>query len=171
MAAFGQAFAYDTAYAEELLRAAPGAYVAFQRVQDLVAQREALPLEQHFVARIATMQGADCGACGQLNLRMALQAGVDRALLETLVERPDDLPEPHADIRRHALAVARGELADGARVERLRRALGRSAFAELAAVIAGCTLYPTLKRALDFRQSCEPLHLDPPPADAAGTDG
>lgn len=158
--AFAQAYSYDTGYLSQLLQTAPGAYTVFQAAQGLSTHREHLPLDAHFVARVATMQAEDCGGCTQLNLRMAVEAGVDRELLRTLLETPKRLPEPLRDIRDHAQEVARAPLPDPERAERIRRHYGDAAFGELGAVIAGCRIYPTLKRSLLRMESCPLPNLD-----------
>ena len=106
------------------------------------------------------MQVEDCGACAQLNLRMAVEAGVDRGLLRTLIESPDRLPAPLRDVRDHVRSVVLGTESDSARAARLREQYGEAAFAELAVVIAGCRIYPTIKRALQRSGHCEILTLD-----------
>ena len=160
--AFGRAYRYDTGYLIELAASAPEAFETFRAAQGMSHHRKALPLDAHFVARVATMQAEDCGACGQLNLRMAREAGVERELLRTLIDDPSRLPEPLRDVRDHALGVCAGAFGpeEDERGERLRAAFGEEAFHELAVVIAGCRIYPTLKRSLLQPQACEPLRLD-----------
>ena len=109
---------------------------------------------------MAAMRGEDCGACAQLNLRMALEAGVDRTTLEVLVRAPEDLPAPLRDVYEHARAVAGGGDVDPERAERIRERYGAAAFAELAVCIAGCRVFPTLKRAMLESGACELLTLD-----------
>ncbi|MEM7586666.1 MAG: hypothetical protein AAF560_24975 [Acidobacteriota bacterium] len=158
--AFSEAYQYDASYLEQVFDASPGAFGAFYAAQPMSSYRSALPLDAHYVARVAAMQGQDCGACAQLNLRMAVEAGVDRELLTTLIDDPTSLPAPLRDVHDHALAVTRGDAIDLERAERLRAAYGNEAFAELAVCITGSSIYPTLKRALATALSCEPLRLD-----------
>lgn len=158
--AFGQQYDYDTAYMTELLDASPAAYAAFAAALPLSSHRQALPLAAHFVARITTLQAEDCGACTQLNLRMAVEAGVDRAVLATLLARPDTLPAELADIRAHVLDVVGGSLPDPERAARIRARHGDAGFAELATAIAGSRLFPTIKRALMHASACQKPTLD-----------
>lgn len=151
---FSASYEYDTAYLEKLLKDSSGAYRAFEGGQSMSQYRKALPLDAHYVARIATMQVEDCGPCTQLNLRMAIESGVERSLLDTLIQSPKKLPQELGDIRDHARAVVGAEALDPARVERLRALYGDDGFAELAVVITGCRLYPTLKRAMLENESC-----------------
>lgn len=151
---FSAAYGYDTEYLEALLAKAPGAYRAIEPAQEMSSYRKDLPLDAHYVARIATMQVEDCGPCTQLNLRMAIEAGVERELLDTLIQSPEKLPQPLQDIRNHARAVTGAGELDPACVDRLRAHYGEGAFLELAVVITGSRIYPTLKRAMLKNESC-----------------
>ncbi len=157
---FGAAYQYDVTYLLDLLQASPEVFSRFAACQGLGQHREALSLEAHFVARITTMQIEDCGPCAQLNLRMAVESGVGREELRTLLERPEDLPAPLGAVRDHVRRALGAEPEDLEASEALRASLGDKAFAELAAAIVGSRLYPTLKKALSSSRACAPLHLD-----------
>lgn len=158
--AFGAAYHYDASYLAELYDASPGAYRVFAAAQAMSSFRETVPVDAHFVARVVAMQAEDCGPCTQLNLRMAVEAGVDRNLLATLLESPEQLPGPLRDVRAHVRAVTSGEAGDPECAARLVREYGDAALAELAVCIAGCRMYPTVKRALLKDGVCEILSLD-----------
>lgn len=160
MRAFSDAYAYDMAYMEELLDLSPGAYGALAPGIEICKYRKALPLDAFFVASVATMKGEDCGPCGQLNLRMAVEAGVDRGLLALVIEKPDRLPPHLRDVHDHAYAVTRGPVQDPDRAGRIRKHYGDEAFAELAVCITGNRIFPTLKRALMKADHCEILTVD-----------
>ena len=89
---FGAKYRYDVGYMEQLLGLSPKSYDAFAAAMAMAEYREHLPLDAHFVARISAILADDCGACTQLNLRMAAEAGVDRAVLRQLLDDPDGLP-------------------------------------------------------------------------------
>ncbi len=153
--AFGAAYDYDSSYLNDFLDASQGAYEAFADAQKLGVHRWALPLDAHYVARIATMLYDDCGACGNLNVKMALEAGVERHVVEGVLRSPDSL-EPHLrDVLDHTRDVLAGASADEERLDRLRGHYGIEAFAELAATITGSRIYPTIKRALGAMSACE----------------
>jgi hypothetical protein len=160
MAEFSEAFDYDASYMVDLAEASLGAYQAFAAAQALGQCRAALPLDAHAVAGISTTMAEDCGECAQLGLRMAVQRGVDRALLRLLIEAPSELPAPLADVRDHARAVCAGEPDDPARAARLHAVYGDAGVAELAVCITGARIYPTLKRALSRSALCRKLTLD-----------
>ncbi len=158
--AFGAYYEYDVDYLLGLLEDSEPAMAGFAAAMPLSKYRDALPLEAHFVARITTMQVDDCGACAQLNLRMALEAGVDRALLQTLLYAPETLPAPLLAVRTHTQAVCGEGPVPSETVAFLREHYGATALAELATAITGSRIYPTLKRALGQQTSCEILSLE-----------
>ncbi|MEO0478122.1 MAG: hypothetical protein AAF196_01450 [Planctomycetota bacterium] len=160
LTAFGRAFDYDTSYLTDLAVGSPEAFRAFDAARTLAEFRSVLPLDLHFVARIAAMRSEECGACARLNLRLALEAGVGRDLLSALIDSPATMPALHQDVALHAAESARGLEPDPSRVHRLRDALGDDGFGELAVLITGCRLYPGLKRALAHGSACVPLTLD-----------
>lgn len=154
LAAFSAHYDYDAGYLLALLDADAQAHAAFATAMPLSRHRQHLPLDAHFVARICAMQGDDCGACTQLNVRMAVEAGVPKDLLRTLLGDPAALPADLRDVRAHALGVVAGHNADPARLGRLRARYGDAGVAELATAITGSRLYPTLKRALGMQSAC-----------------
>ncbi|MEM7203999.1 MAG: hypothetical protein AAF628_27305 [Planctomycetota bacterium] len=158
--AFGRHYQYDVGYLEHLHEAAPAAFDTFAAAQGMGTHREALPVDAHFVARITAMQADDCGPCGQLNVRMALEAGVDRELLRTLLEAPDHLPPALADVAAHTRATVTAGRPDPERARRLAATYGEQGLAELAVCIAGSRIYPTLKRALLRADTCARLSVD-----------
>lgn len=151
---FEATYDYDTTYLRKLAEDSPGAYDAFAQAEGMSAYRKALPLDAHYVARIATMLVEDCGPCTQLNLRMAVEAGVERSTLDLLLHNPEKLPEPLRDVRDHARAIVGAGDVTPERFERLRAHYGDEAVAEIAVVVLGSRIYPTLKRAMLADQKC-----------------
>lgn len=157
---FSSHYDYDTTYLEELLELSPAAHATFAAAMGMAHHRVHLPIDVHFVARISMMQADDCGACTQLSLRMAVEAGVARSLLQTLLTTPADLPPVLRLVREHAQRIAHGENGDADTATALRDALGGPAFAELCVNIVGCRIYPALKRALGAERACRVPSLD-----------
>ncbi|HRW54362.1 MAG TPA: hypothetical protein P5081_15935 [Phycisphaerae bacterium] len=160
IAAFENAYAYDAGYQTAVLDAAPEAYAHFAAARAMISHRQHLPPDAHYVARIAMMRSDDCGACAQLNLRMAIEAGLDRDLLRRLLDAPETLPPHLIDICKHAADVARNAPPCPERTQRLRDHYGPAGFAELAVCLTGCRIFPTLKRAMDMNRACEKLTLE-----------
>lgn len=157
---FNAKYHYDTGYLEQLLDQSPAAYDVFAAAMGMAEHRVHLPVDAHFVACISALRADDCGACTQLNLRMAVEAGVDRALLRQLLEDPASLPPVLRLVHEHATQVVRGGNADPTRVAQLKQALGDAAFAELAVNILGCRIYPGLRRAMGAEVACPLPTLD-----------
>jgi hypothetical protein len=157
---FGAKYAYDTGYMVQLLDLSPAAYDVFASAMAMSEHRVHLSVEEHFVACISALLADDCGACSQLNLRMASEAGVDRAVLRQLLEEPDRLPTTLQLIHDYATQVVRGGNADPARVALLRQILGDEAFAELAINVIGVRIYPALRRAMGAEVACPPPNLN-----------
>ena len=146
--AFEARYDYDMSYQRELLEAAPESFEAFARAQTLAQVRKHLSVNVFFVAAVALMAAEDCGDCLLLNLKLAEEAGVYPELMKAVLEAPETLPPLLQDVRAQAFAVSRSSVGDAKVGERLRAELGREGFAELALLLAGLRLYPSVKRAL-----------------------
>jgi len=157
---FGAQYSYDVGYMEQLLDGSPAAYEAFAAAMTMAEHRVHLPVDAHFVACISALMADDCGACTQLNLRMAVEAGVDRGMLRQLLADPGKLPPLLRLVHEHATQVVKGQNADSQRVAQLRAELGGAAFAELAVNVLGCRIYPGLRRAMGAEVACPPPTLD-----------
>lgn len=160
LAEFEEHYGYDTGYMENLLGLSPAAYDRFAAAMGMAEPGAHLTPEQHHVGVISALMADDCGACGQLALKMAVEAGVDRDLLRGLVDAPEGLPTPLRTIHAYATQVVRGGNASTESVTELRAALGDEGFAELAVNVLGCRIYPGLRRAMGAETACPPLTLD-----------
>lgn len=158
--AFGQKYDYDIGYMIQLLEDSPRAFEAFAAAQAMGHVHQQLPLDAFFVARVTAMKTDDCGPCLNLGLKMGAEAGVDREILTNAVKAPEKLPAPLKDIHDHTVAALLNEGDDADRMERIRNHYGIEAFAELAVVITGCRIYPTLKRAMGMASYCEVVQFD-----------
>ena len=156
-------------YLRQLLRVAPGAFLAFARARAFLGYRGPMPRDAHHVARIAATRAEDCGSCVQITVHVARAAGVPPAVVRAAaLGRPDELPAPLAAVYRFAVAVTLGDVAA---VEAERAAVhahvGEAGIAELAVAIAGARTYPAIKRALGQSVSCERVRLEFAPTAAA----
>lgn len=157
---FAQHFDYDNSYIIQLLEDSPEAFQTFAAAQAMPNFHKVLPLDAFFVAKIAVMKTEDCGPCLNLSLKMGAEQGIDRDVLKAAVKDPHLLTQGLRDIHDHTVAVIRNENDDADRMERIRNYYGIEAFAELAVVIVGCRIYPTLKRAMGMADQCELAKLD-----------
>lgn len=97
----------------------------------------------------------------QIGINLASQDGVSDDILQAVIEqRPDDLPEPLADVYRLTEAVLAKDDVDADRLrERIREHYGESGLVELALAIATCRIPATTKRVLGHAKSCRLVEL------------
>lgn len=152
--AFSKQYDYDVAYMEDLLERSPTAYEAFLGGMTMSGVREVAPVELLAVARIAALQVEDCGPCLALSLKMAREAGVSEAVIRGALRGGNGLEGDASDVWRFAHAVAANEPLDETWRSALEARLGKGTIAELAVAIAGVRIYPAIKRALGYAQSC-----------------
>ncbi|MFD1216724.1 MULTISPECIES: hypothetical protein [Microbulbifer] len=157
---FGEHYRYDVGYLQEFLQVAPKGYEAFQGFQALSYYREKLPLDVYWVSRLASMQVADCGECLQLSVRMALEAGLDKALVKACIEGGSRLPENLKDIFDFASAVASYRAIDPQLDARIDQQLDKAQRIELGVCVATAAVYPTIKRALGIAQRCSLMEIE-----------
>ena len=157
---FGAKYSYDVAYMEQLLDASPAAYETFAAAMGMADHRVHLPVDAHFVACISALIADGCGACAQLNIKMAVEAGVDRQLLQLLLKDPERLPVPLALVHSYACQVVKGSNADTATVTGLRAAYGDAGIGELAVNVLGVRIYPALRRSMSAEFSCPEPTVD-----------
>jgi len=138
----------------------PEGYATFEAAMGMGEYREHLSLDAHHVARISALLGDDCGACTQLGLRLAVEAGVRREILQQLLSEPESLPELLKLVHEYAFEVGKGNNASLELVGQLREALGDQGFAELSVNVVGIGIYPALRRAIGAETVCPDPSLD-----------
>lgn len=153
-------YGYDTKFMRELLDSSPQAYQKFADMLPLARHRDVLSPDVYWVAKLATMQAQDCGDCLQLNVRMALEDGVSRQLVEKAIKKPAELPEDLQEIHQFATAVAANELREEGLIERMEKKFTKAAILELGLCIASAGLFPTIKRTLGYTRSCSLIEIE-----------
>ncbi len=159
--AFEARYGYDSTYMRDLLAHSPAGYAKFEAFMPLASHREALPLVDYWIARIATMQAEDCGHCLQLNVRMALEAGVPRELVQAVVAAPATLPTALAELYAHVRAVAANSAPVASELaERVLSRYSEEGRQELALCVAAARVFPAIKRTLGLSRSCSLISID-----------
>lgn len=156
---FESHYQYDSTYMRELLAHSPAGFAKFNQFLPLSAHIEKLSPEQYWVAKLATMQVEDCGDCLQLNVKMALEAGVARDLLETVLTNSAALPDALKDIYDYAACVAGHEAIDEALMDRIKAHHDKGALLEFALCIASAKVFATIKRALGYARACRLVEI------------
>jgi hypothetical protein len=154
---FARRYGYDATYMHEIVDTSLPAFVKLGLAQGMSTHRENVPPEALFGARIATVRHEDCGPCAQLVVNMALEAGVDAAVVRAIVAKDfNRMPVDAALGVRLAEATMAHEPADELR-EQVRTRYGEQGLVTLAYAIAATRIYPTLKRVLGHAHTCERL--------------
>ncbi len=156
---FEEHYQYDAGYLHEFLQHSPSGYEKFANFQPLSQHRETLDTDTYWIAKLASMQVADCGHCVQLNVRMALEAGVDRKWVAATLSGGSNLPEHLKDIYDFSTSVASYQLVDPVLRERINKALDKAQLIELGVCIATVAIYPTIKRALGYTVTCSLVEI------------
>jgi alkylhydroperoxidase family enzyme len=147
-------------YLRFMARASLVSFVKFTKVLAVAEHRRKLPLDAHHVARLVATRDEDCGTCVRVEIRLAKKAGVPPDVIRAVVdEAPERLTERLADVYRFAESVVTARYDDETLRRRIRDAYGDAALVELALAIAGCRVFPIVKRTLGFAASCSKVDV------------
>jgi hypothetical protein len=141
-------------YLREIAKASTTAMTKFALLTPFASHRRRLPKTAYHLAKLTVSRHTDCGASVQIALNLALNDGVPRNYLRSVVEdHLDELPLALREICEYSRAVAEGWDNPELR-ETLRSRYGTEGLAELAFAIASAQLSPTIKRAMGHAQTC-----------------
>ncbi|MCW5651945.1 MAG: hypothetical protein KIS62_19535 [Ramlibacter sp.] len=159
LTAFERRWSYAMDYARQIWRTRRMDFVRFNLATGLGGARGDLPLAPWHLARLAAVLHEDCGPCAQLVADMALAQGVPPVVLQAaLTHDLGSLARLDADA---ALAwdfvrawTARRPHVEGLR-EQCQRRFGARGFQTLVLAAMGVRLYPQVKLALGYAQTCQ----------------
>ena len=147
---------YSTAYLRHMVSTSLGAFIRFAFFTPMASYRRKLGLIPWHVARIRATKSEDCGPCVQLVVDMAIKDGVSKKIVEaTLTNRPQLLPEEALIAYIFTDTVVNADPDDDVLRAEIVDRYGERGLVELAMTIAACRVFPTLKRALGYAQSCQ----------------
>lgn len=149
-------YQYDVSYIRHLLETDPAAYKVFEAFLPMASYRGEAPIDVIFAAKLSAMQQQDCGACLQLTIRQALEAGLTPEVVQAVLGRGDDafLP-PHLErIQRFVRALPEENEETQNLREAIREAHGEGTLVALSLVVAACGVFPAIKRVFGAFQSC-----------------
>jgi alkylhydroperoxidase family enzyme len=136
-------------------------FLKFLLFMPLAGHRKSCPAVLLHVARIVTAQHEDCGACVQTTVNLALDNGVDADTIRAVLARKQqDLSADIVLIIKFVESVLANDGTDNDLRVQVERTLGAKALTELALALASARVFPTLKRALGFAQSCSLIQVD-----------
>ena len=154
---FEDHYKYDCSYMREMLRVSPDGFQTFEGFMPMGSYRKSAPVDVLFVAKTTTMKTEDCGACTQLNIRMAIEAGVSKEILKSVMNNGEGLSEELKDVYHFSKSVATNTPMPDGLYKKLESKYSKEVMVELGLAIASAKVYPTVKRALGYAGSCS-LH-------------
>lgn len=153
-------FNYDTSYMEEMIEVSPESYEIFENFLPMAGFSNKAPVDVINVARITAIINEDCGTCAQLYVDLAIQAGLDKEIAKEIVyNQGKNLPTNLKDLYDFTLAVSNGETIDVAVYEKMNTLYSREILAEISLAIAATKVFPTIKRVLNYVQSCSIIKI------------
>ncbi|MEE2733253.1 MAG: hypothetical protein VYA55_20710 [Pseudomonadota bacterium] len=153
-------YAYDAGFMRDMLHHTPNAFDLFQQFLPMARHRELLTVNDYWVAKIAAMMVEDCGACLQLNVRMAREQEVSVDLVKAALAGGADLPEPLHQLFQYAQQVAGQGVVDSDLMAQMRSRYSKGQLLELGLCVASAKVFPTIKRALDEKLSCALIQVE-----------
>lgn len=154
-------YGYDVRYQQDILQTDLAAFLKFSGFQTMASHHGNLPAGPLYAARIRAIIYDDCGPCSQLVVNMALEAGIQPAIVRAMIEQ--DLSTLPTEI---ALVVQFTELvlAHDPQADVLRKKIltlwGAKGLITLGFAISACRVYPTLKYSLGYGKACSRIQLN-----------
>ncbi|WP_340676957.1 hypothetical protein [Paraglaciecola sp.] len=154
-------YGYDVRYQQDILQTDLAAFLKFSGFQTMASHCGNLPAEPLYAARIRAIIYDDCGPCSQLVVNMALEAGVQPALVRAIIEQDlTTLPTEIALIVEFTeLVLAHDPQADVLR-EKILALWGAKGLITLGFAISAYRVYPTLKYSLGYGKACSRIQLN-----------
>jgi len=157
---FENHYNYDSTYMRELLESSQEGFAKFNNFLPLSSHQEKLGAEDYWVAKLAAMQVEDCGECLQLNVRMALEGGLTKQLVEAVLSGGRTLPDTLKDVYDYAKHVASNDAIEYELLDRITTRYDKGTLLEFGLCIATAKVFPTVKRALGYTRSCKLVEIE-----------
>lgn len=147
-------------YMRDIFRASRPAFWKFALFMPLSRHRRAASVEACAVAALVGSRSEDCGTCVQITVNIARSEGVDRDLIQAVLDRqPERLGGDLAEVYGFAESVVTAAPDAAERSGRLKEILGDEAVVDLSFVIATSRLFPTVRRGLGHAISCAQVNI------------
>ena len=156
---FSSYYQYDVQYLRDLYESSADAFAKFNALQPLSMHCELLSMEEHWIAKLAAMKAQDCGACLELNIKMALEAGVSLNLVKNVVSNTEALTPHQRMIYEYVFGLAANQQ-DNSWLDDMKQNYSRGQLLEFGLCAASAVFYPMVKRAVGDVESCRLFNLD-----------
>jgi hypothetical protein len=164
LTAFEKTYGYDASYARELLDEDLDAFLAFARITGMGNYHKRAPESAIYAAKLVGTLAEDCGPCTQLNVTMALHAGVDGTQLAAVLANDEAAMSDDVKlaVRFARASLAHAPAADEHRDEIVKR-WGKEGLYSLTFGLTAARVYPTVKYALGYGKACQRIVVDGTP--------
>ena len=157
---FQNHYNYDTSYMKEMLKNAPEAYQTFEAFLPMANFVKEIPLDVLYVAKVTAMKNEDCAACLQLNVDMALEAGINKNIIKEIIYNDGrNLTSELKNIYDFSLIIVQNRNMDEALYDTIISKYSKSVIIELALALASAKIFPTIKRTLNEAESCKLIEI------------
>ncbi|CAA0101784.1 Uncharacterised protein [Halioglobus japonicus] len=159
--AFSQRYDYDTGYMSEILEHSPAVFVKYSTLNLLASHRRGIPKMPWWTARIRAALWEDCGPCVQLVCNMALQSGMDSAVVGAILATDMAVLDEDSALalRFTECVLARDPNADSLR-DQVRLRWGEDGLISLAMTISTTRVYPAVKYVLGYGHACQRVNIE-----------
>ena len=152
---FESHYDYDTSYMKEMLKENPKAFETFEAFLPMSVFVNKSPKDVIFIAKLTSMKNEDCGACLELNINMAIEAGVNKDIIkEILFNEGKNLAKELKTVYDFSLKVGNKEDIDEELYANMNSLYTKDVIVEIALAIASTKIFPTIKRVLNDIHSC-----------------
>lgn len=154
-AKFGRTYDYDMSYLMEMAEFYPAKTWRYLAFLPLSTHFSAVPKELYYAVKIVASRLADCGICTELEISIAIEAGVDRRQLSFLIV--GDVENMSSTILlgyKYANAVAQNNIDLLEIIDHIKIEYGKKGLWDVATAYNFGEFYPKLKRGLGEAVSC-----------------
>ena len=157
---FQNHFNYDTTYMQTMLKENVNAYATFEAFLPMASFKEVTASDVIFVVKLTSMKNEDCGACLQLNVDMAVEAGVDKEIIKEVVfNEGKNLSKQLKEVYDFTLAVSNNENIDSKIYDKMNEQYSKAVMTEIALAIASTKVFPAIKKVLNDFHSCSVIEI------------
>ena len=154
---FKQHYKYDNRYLREVLESSIEAYKRFNDFMPLSQHREKITNDEYWTAKLSAIKAEDCGYSLQLNIRIALESGIEKNIIESILKNGEDLPEKLKIIYRFATLITAQQPVPTEFRSKVESTLNKAEIIEIGLCVSSARVSPTLKRAMGYTISCKEM--------------
>lgn len=153
-------FNYDTSYMKEMLLSNPSAFEKFENFLPMASFVNKALVDDIYLVKIATMKNEDCGACLQLNVDMAIEAGASKEMIKEVVfNEGKNLSEDLKELYSFTLLVANNKIVTQDLYDKIQKKYAKEVLVEFSLAIASAKVFPAVKRVLNDIKSCSVIQI------------